>query len=66
MGRGVSAPEIATYGIEPSDTPAMFEEAYEILVGGLASEVLSHDGRFHSIKDVAMVVPPLQQPRPPL
>ena len=66
MGRGVSAPEIATYGIEPRDTPAMFEEAYEILVSGLTSEVLSHDGRFHSIKDVAMVVPPLQRPRPPL
>ena len=66
MGRGVSAPEIATYGIDPADTPAMFEEAYEILSAGLTSDVLSHDGRFHSMKDVAMVVPPVQRPRPPL
>jgi alkanesulfonate monooxygenase SsuD/methylene tetrahydromethanopterin reductase-like flavin-dependent oxidoreductase (luciferase family) len=66
MGRGVSAPEIATYGIDPGDTPAMFEEAYEILIDGLTSDALSYDGRFHSIKDVAMVVPPLQRPRPPL
>jgi len=66
MGRGVSPPEIATYGIDPADTPAMFEEAYEILIKGLGSAVLSHDGRFHSVKDVSMVVPPLQRPRPPL
>jgi alkanesulfonate monooxygenase SsuD/methylene tetrahydromethanopterin reductase-like flavin-dependent oxidoreductase (luciferase family) len=66
MGRGVSAPEIETYGIDPSDTPAMFDEAYEILIEGLTSEVLSHDGRFYSISNVSMVVPPLQQPRPPL
>ncbi|MFZ0976341.1 MAG: LLM class flavin-dependent oxidoreductase [Solirubrobacteraceae bacterium] len=66
MGRGVSPPEIATYGLDPADTPAMFDEAYEILVKGLTAESLSHEGRFHSIKDVMMVVPPVQRPRPPL
>jgi alkanesulfonate monooxygenase SsuD/methylene tetrahydromethanopterin reductase-like flavin-dependent oxidoreductase (luciferase family) len=66
MGRGVAPPEIATYGIDPGDTPAMFDEAYEILIAGLTSDVLSHDGRFHSIKDVMMVVPTLQRPRPSL
>jgi len=66
MGRGVSAPEIATYGIDPSDTPPMFDEAYEILTRGLTSDTLTHEGRFHSMNGVAMVVPPLQHPRPPL
>jgi alkanesulfonate monooxygenase SsuD/methylene tetrahydromethanopterin reductase-like flavin-dependent oxidoreductase (luciferase family) len=66
MGRGVSPPEIATYGIDPADTPAMFDEAYEILIKGLGSEAVSHEGRFHSMNDVAMVVPPVQRPRPPL
>ena len=66
MGRGVSPPEIATYGLDPADTPAMFEEAYEILLQGLSSESLTHDGRFHSMSDVMMVVPPVQRPRPPL
>lgn len=66
IGRGVSPPEIRTYGIDPADTPAMFDEAYEILVKGLTSDVLSHQGRFHSIENVLMVLAPLQQPHPPL
>ena len=28
--------------------------------------MLSHEGRFHSMTDVMMVVPPVQKPRPPL
>jgi alkanesulfonate monooxygenase SsuD/methylene tetrahydromethanopterin reductase-like flavin-dependent oxidoreductase (luciferase family) len=66
MGRGVSPPELLTYGIDPADTPAMFDEEYEILIKGLASDVLSHEGRFHAINDVMMVVPTVQRPRPPL
>jgi alkanesulfonate monooxygenase SsuD/methylene tetrahydromethanopterin reductase-like flavin-dependent oxidoreductase (luciferase family) len=66
IGRGVSAPEIATYGIDPGDTPAMFEEAYEVLIAGMGSDAVSYEGRFYSMKDVAMVVPPVQRPRPPL
>jgi alkanesulfonate monooxygenase SsuD/methylene tetrahydromethanopterin reductase-like flavin-dependent oxidoreductase (luciferase family) len=66
MGRGVSAPEITTYGIDPADTPAMFDETYEILIKGLDSDALSHEGRFYSITQALMVVPPLQKPRPPL
>ncbi|MBV9195419.1 MAG: LLM class flavin-dependent oxidoreductase [Solirubrobacterales bacterium] len=66
IGRGVSPPEIATYGIDPADTPAMFAEMYEILLRGLSSEVLNHEGRFYSIADVLMVVPTVQKPRPPL
>lgn len=66
MGRGVSAPEITTYGIDPADTPAMFEEVYEILIKGLTSDALSHEGRFYSIEEALMVVPPVQKPRPPL
>jgi alkanesulfonate monooxygenase SsuD/methylene tetrahydromethanopterin reductase-like flavin-dependent oxidoreductase (luciferase family) len=66
LGRGVSAPEIATYGIDPADTPAMFDEIYEILIKGLASDVLAHEGSFFSIKEALMVVPPVQKPRPSL
>ena len=66
LGRGVSPPEIRTYGIDPADTAAMFEEAYDILIEGLSSDVLSHQGRFHAIEEALMVVAPLQQPRPPL
>lgn len=66
IGRGVSPPEIRTYGVNPADTLAMFEEAYEILIKGLTSSVLSHHGRFHSINEALMVLAPVQQPRPPL
>jgi alkanesulfonate monooxygenase SsuD/methylene tetrahydromethanopterin reductase-like flavin-dependent oxidoreductase (luciferase family) len=44
----------------------MFEEMYEILLKGLASDVLDYQGRFYTIKDVLMVVPTVQKPRPPL
>lgn len=66
MGRGVSPPEIRTYGVDPRDTPAMFEEVYEILMTGLSSSTVSHEGRFHSIKDAMVVLPTIQRPRPPL
>ena len=66
IGRGVSPPEIGTYGIDPADTLEMFDEAYEILIKGFASDVLAHEGRFHTISDVLIVLPTVQRPRPPL
>lgn len=66
VGRGVSPPEISTYSIDPAETMEMFEEAYAILIKGLTSDLLSHEGRFHTIKDVLMVLPTVQRPHPPL
>jgi alkanesulfonate monooxygenase SsuD/methylene tetrahydromethanopterin reductase-like flavin-dependent oxidoreductase (luciferase family) len=66
LGRGVSPPEIATYGIDPAETRAMFDETFEILMKGLTSEELTHEGRFYTIRDALMVVPTIQKPRPAL
>jgi alkanesulfonate monooxygenase SsuD/methylene tetrahydromethanopterin reductase-like flavin-dependent oxidoreductase (luciferase family) len=66
MGRGVSPPEIATYGIDPADTRAMFDETLEIVMKGLTQDVVTHEGRFYSIRDALMVIPTVQKPRPPL
>lgn len=66
MGRGVSPPEIATYGIDPAQTRDMFDETFEILMAGLSSDELTYEGRFYTIRNALMVVPTVQQPRPPL
>ncbi len=66
LGRGVSPPEIATYGLDPAQTREIFDETFEILMKGLSEEELTHQGRFFTIRDALMVVPPVQKPRPPL
>jgi alkanesulfonate monooxygenase SsuD/methylene tetrahydromethanopterin reductase-like flavin-dependent oxidoreductase (luciferase family) len=66
MGRGVSPPEIATYGIDPAQTRALFDETFEILMKGLTSEELTHEGQFYTIRTALMVVPTIQKPRPAL
>jgi alkanesulfonate monooxygenase SsuD/methylene tetrahydromethanopterin reductase-like flavin-dependent oxidoreductase (luciferase family) len=66
VGRGASPVETAVYGIDPDDRAELFEETFEILIKGLSSDALDHDGRFYSFKDALMVVPTVQQPRPRL
>ena len=66
VGRGIVAYELAYYGINHLDSPALFREALAILLKGLTSPVLSHRGERWRYTDVPMVLRPVQQPHPPL
>ena len=66
VGRGVSAFELAYFGVGHLDSQAIYEEALEVLRKGLASEVLDHRGLHYRYTGVPMALRPLQTPHPPL
>jgi len=44
----------------------MFIEAFDVLMRGLQSRTLDHEGEFYRFKNVPLVLEPLQKPHPPL
>jgi alkanesulfonate monooxygenase SsuD/methylene tetrahydromethanopterin reductase-like flavin-dependent oxidoreductase (luciferase family) len=66
VGRGVSPFETAAYGLEFSQTQEMYHEAFQVLLQGLAAEVLTFEGKFYRFHDVPMILRPVQRPHPPL
>lgn len=66
VGRGTdNAQEWRMWGGDAEENDARFEETLEVLIKGLRSEFLSHQGRFYSFKDLWMALRPAQQPAPP-
>lgn len=65
-GRGISPIEMGFYGVDMTEQQARSEEAFEVVMKGLTSERLSHDGRFFHFDDVPIMQPPTQKPHPPL
>jgi alkanesulfonate monooxygenase SsuD/methylene tetrahydromethanopterin reductase-like flavin-dependent oxidoreductase (luciferase family) len=66
VGRGVSMYETVAYGLDFSQTQAMYHEAFQVLLKGLGSEELNFDGKYYKFDKVPMVLRPVQQPHPPL
>jgi alkanesulfonate monooxygenase SsuD/methylene tetrahydromethanopterin reductase-like flavin-dependent oxidoreductase (luciferase family) len=66
IGRGVSPFETANYALDFSQTGAMYHEAFQVLLKGLAADELSFDGKFYRFDKVPMVLKPVQRPHPPL
>jgi alkanesulfonate monooxygenase SsuD/methylene tetrahydromethanopterin reductase-like flavin-dependent oxidoreductase (luciferase family) len=66
VGRGISPYELAFYDVNPPETRDMFSEALQIIISGLATGKVSHEGRYFSFNDVHLQIRPFQQPYPPL
>ncbi len=66
VGRGISPIELGYWGLDPDTAPAMYREALEVVLRGLAGGPLSYDGRFYQYHDVPMELAPVQRPHPPL
>lgn len=66
VGRGVSPYELGYHGVDAARSRAMFQEALSVLLAGLTSERLTHEGTYYRYRDVPMVLRPLQRPYPPL
>jgi alkanesulfonate monooxygenase SsuD/methylene tetrahydromethanopterin reductase-like flavin-dependent oxidoreductase (luciferase family) len=66
VGRGVSPFETANYALDFAQTGAMYHEAYQVLLKGLASDELTFNGKFYRFDKVTMVLRPVQRPHPPL
>jgi alkanesulfonate monooxygenase SsuD/methylene tetrahydromethanopterin reductase-like flavin-dependent oxidoreductase (luciferase family) len=66
IGRGVSPFETHNYALDFSQTGAMYHEAFQVLLKGLAADELTFDGKFYRFDKVPMVLKPVQRPHPPL
>jgi alkanesulfonate monooxygenase SsuD/methylene tetrahydromethanopterin reductase-like flavin-dependent oxidoreductase (luciferase family) len=66
VGRGVSPFESRLYGLDYAKTGEIYHEAFQLVLHGLASEVLSFEGKHFQFRDVPMILRPVQRPHPPL
>ena len=66
VGRGVFPYELAFYNVTPQQSRAMFREALDILIAGLAGGEVSYAGEYFSFKHVRLHLEPCQRPYPPL
>jgi alkanesulfonate monooxygenase SsuD/methylene tetrahydromethanopterin reductase-like flavin-dependent oxidoreductase (luciferase family) len=66
IGRGVSPFETANYALDFGQTQAMYHEAFQVLLKGLAADELTFEGKFYRFDRVPMILHPVQRPHPPL
>jgi alkanesulfonate monooxygenase SsuD/methylene tetrahydromethanopterin reductase-like flavin-dependent oxidoreductase (luciferase family) len=66
IGTGISPVELATFNIDKSDTPEMFDEVLAIMKQAWTQERVNHVGKRWRFDDVPVVSHPVQQPYPPL
>ncbi len=66
VGRGGALLEHQRYGIDPTDAPAMYHEAYAVVMQAFERDVLDFDGKFYHYKDYLVQAKPVQRPHPPI
>ncbi len=66
VGRGISPFEVGYYGVDPATGPERFAETLAVLLKGLTTRTLTHDGTYFTFRDVPMELEPVQRPHPPL
>ena len=66
FGRGISPYELGYFGVDPTESRSIMEEALEVLVKGMTQARLTYHGKYFQFQDVPMELQPLQQPYPPL
>jgi alkanesulfonate monooxygenase SsuD/methylene tetrahydromethanopterin reductase-like flavin-dependent oxidoreductase (luciferase family) len=66
VGRGGALFEHQRYGIDPTDAPAMYHEAFAVMMRAFETDVLDFDGKFFNFKDYLVQAKPVQRPHPPL
>lgn len=65
-GRSVTRDELEGFGIKPSETRALWDEALDIVVGAWTNEVFSWEGKYFKLPPREIIPKPLQKPHPPL
>jgi alkanesulfonate monooxygenase SsuD/methylene tetrahydromethanopterin reductase-like flavin-dependent oxidoreductase (luciferase family) len=52
IGRGISPFELGVYNVESAESREIFREALQIIIAGLSTGKISHQGRYFSFNDV--------------
>ncbi len=58
--------ELGRFGIDQQESRDRLFEASEIMIGLWTNPVYSHEGRFHTVKDLSIGPRPVQKPHPPM
>ena len=66
VGRGISPIELGYWGLDAEVAPAMYREALEVVLRGLAGNSLTFHGEHYRFDDMPMELAPVQHPHPPL
>jgi alkanesulfonate monooxygenase SsuD/methylene tetrahydromethanopterin reductase-like flavin-dependent oxidoreductase (luciferase family) len=66
VGRGISPYELAYCGVDFLAAQEVYEEALEVVLAGLQTDRLTHDGRHYRYRGVPIELRPVQTPHPPL
>jgi len=64
VGRGYSATEFGAFGLDLAGRRERFEEALDVVLKAWSHERFDHEGKFWTLKDVALTPRPLQSPHP--
>ena len=66
VGRGAAMVEHQRYGIDPAQAPAMYHEAFAVIMKACESDILNFEGKFYNFKDYIVQSRPVQRPHPPI
>lgn len=66
VGRGAALVEHQRYGIDPQHAPAMYHEAFAVIMRACEADVLNFEGKYYSFKDYLVQNKPVQRPHPPI
>jgi alkanesulfonate monooxygenase SsuD/methylene tetrahydromethanopterin reductase-like flavin-dependent oxidoreductase (luciferase family) len=66
LGRGGAPAELALFEVRPEQTREIFQEALEVVLGGLRTGRFEHEGPRFRRTGLTTPLRPLQQPYPPL
>jgi natural product biosynthesis luciferase-like monooxygenase protein len=66
FGRAFIPKEFEVFGVDMEESRARFEEGIDIITRLWTEDRVSHDGRFHHLRDVHSQPRPVQTPRPPV
>jgi len=66
IGRGSSPYEGLRFGVKRDESRPMFDEALDIIVQGLSSGRIDHQGNYFQYDQTVTFLRPVQQPYPPL
>jgi alkanesulfonate monooxygenase SsuD/methylene tetrahydromethanopterin reductase-like flavin-dependent oxidoreductase (luciferase family) len=66
VGRGGALIEHQRLGVDPKMAPAMYHEAFHILMHAFEVDVVDFEGHFYNYKDYVVQMKPLQRPHPPI
>jgi alkanesulfonate monooxygenase SsuD/methylene tetrahydromethanopterin reductase-like flavin-dependent oxidoreductase (luciferase family) len=66
IGRGASPHELSYFGVDPEQAPAMYVEAYQVIMQSLTRNKVDFTGAHYRFDNVPIDLKPLQLPHPPL